>query len=91
MCCGGVGPPRYPGECRRPRIRRDTHDRADPGEVPPGVSGRHSRRSSRATADIARAALFLVSEEAAWVNGETLVVDGGGVQREAPRFLSANR
>ncbi len=42
-------------------------------------------------ADIARAALFLVSEEAAWVNGETLVVDGGGVQREAPRFLSANR
>ncbi len=41
--------------------------------------------------DIARAALFLVSEEAAWVNGETLVVDGGGVQREAPRFLSANR
>jgi 3-oxoacyl-[acyl-carrier protein] reductase len=42
-------------------------------------------------ADIATAALFLVSEEAAWVNGETLVVDGGGVQREAPRFLSANR
>ena len=39
--------------------------------------------------DIARAALFLVSEEAAWVNGETLVVDGGAVQREAPRFLSA--
>jgi 3-oxoacyl-[acyl-carrier protein] reductase len=42
-------------------------------------------------ADIATAALFLVSEEAAWVNGETLVVDGGGVQREAPRFLSAER
>jgi NAD(P)-dependent dehydrogenase (short-subunit alcohol dehydrogenase family) len=42
-------------------------------------------------ADVATAALFLVSEEAAWVNGETLVVDGGGVQREAPRFLSANR
>jgi 3-oxoacyl-[acyl-carrier protein] reductase len=41
-------------------------------------------------ADIASAALFLVSEESAWVNGETLVVDGGGVQREAPRFLSAN-
>jgi NAD(P)-dependent dehydrogenase (short-subunit alcohol dehydrogenase family) len=39
-------------------------------------------------ADIARAALFLVGEEAAWVNGETFVVDGGGVQREAPRFLS---
>jgi 3-oxoacyl-[acyl-carrier protein] reductase len=42
-------------------------------------------------ADIAGAALFLVSDEAAWINGETLVVDGGGVQREAPRFLSATR
>ncbi len=41
--------------------------------------------------DIASAALFLVSEEAAWVNGETVVVDGGSVQREAPRFLTANR
>jgi 3-oxoacyl-[acyl-carrier protein] reductase len=38
--------------------------------------------------DIARAALFLVSEEAAWVTGEIVVVDGGAVQREAPRFLS---
>jgi 3-oxoacyl-[acyl-carrier protein] reductase len=42
-------------------------------------------------ADIARAALFLVSEEAAWVNGEIVVVDGGAVQREAPRFLSGDR
>jgi 3-oxoacyl-[acyl-carrier protein] reductase len=39
-------------------------------------------------ADIAQAALFLVGQEGAWVNGSTFVVDGGGVQREAPRFLS---
>jgi 3-oxoacyl-[acyl-carrier protein] reductase len=39
-------------------------------------------------ANIAHAALFLLGEEASWVNGETFVVDGGGVQREAPRFLS---
>jgi NAD(P)-dependent dehydrogenase (short-subunit alcohol dehydrogenase family) len=27
--------------------------------------------------DIAYAALFLASDEAAWINGESLVVDGG--------------
>jgi 3-oxoacyl-[acyl-carrier protein] reductase len=41
--------------------------------------------------DIARAALFLVSDDAAWFNGETLVVDGGEVHREAPRLLSRDR
>ena len=41
--------------------------------------------------DIARAALFLVSDDAAWCNGETLVVDGGEVHREAPRLLSRDR
>ncbi len=41
--------------------------------------------------DIARAALFLVSEDAAWFNGETVVVDGGEVHREAPRLLSRDR
>lgn len=42
-------------------------------------------------ADIAQAALFLVSAEADWVNGETLVVDGGEVHREAPRLLTRDR
>jgi 3-oxoacyl-[acyl-carrier protein] reductase len=41
--------------------------------------------------DIARAALFLVSGDATWFNGETLVVDGGEVHREAPRLLSRDR
>jgi 3-oxoacyl-[acyl-carrier protein] reductase len=41
--------------------------------------------------DIARAALFLVSDDAAWCNGETLVVDGGELHREAPRLLSRDR
>jgi 3-oxoacyl-[acyl-carrier protein] reductase len=41
--------------------------------------------------DIADAALFLVSDQAAWINGETLVVDGAEVHREAPRFLSRDR
>jgi 3-oxoacyl-[acyl-carrier protein] reductase len=41
--------------------------------------------------DIARAAVFLVGDDATWVNGETLVVDGGEVHREAPRFLTRDR
>jgi 3-oxoacyl-[acyl-carrier protein] reductase len=59
----------------RGRARQDFVD-----AIPLGRAGQPS--------DIAHAALFLVGEEAAWVNGETFVVDGGGVQREAPRFLS---
>jgi len=38
--------------------------------------------------DIARAALFLASEDGEWVNGEILVVDGGAANHEGPRFLS---
>ena len=41
--------------------------------------------------DIARAALYLLSHDASWVNGETLVVDGGEVHREAPRLLTRDR
>jgi 3-oxoacyl-[acyl-carrier protein] reductase len=41
--------------------------------------------------DVARAALFLVSDDASWFNGETVVVDGGEVHREAPRLLSRDR
>jgi NAD(P)-dependent dehydrogenase (short-subunit alcohol dehydrogenase family) len=41
--------------------------------------------------DIARAALFLVSSDSEWCNGETLVVDGGEAHREAPRLLTRDR
>jgi 3-oxoacyl-[acyl-carrier protein] reductase len=41
--------------------------------------------------DVAHAALFLVGDEATWVNGETMVIDGGEVHREAPRLLSRDR
>ncbi|HVA07880.1 MAG TPA: SDR family oxidoreductase [Acidimicrobiales bacterium] len=41
--------------------------------------------------DVAHAALFLVSDDATWVNGETMVIDGGEVHREAPRLLSRDR
>jgi 3-oxoacyl-[acyl-carrier protein] reductase len=38
--------------------------------------------------DIANAVVFLAGDESSWVNGETLVVDGGEVHREYPRILS---
>jgi NAD(P)-dependent dehydrogenase (short-subunit alcohol dehydrogenase family) len=41
--------------------------------------------------DIANAAVFLASAESSWVNGETLVVDGGEIHREYPRILSSRR
>ncbi len=37
--------------------------------------------------DIASAALFLVSDDAAWVSGTTLWVDGAELTREYPRFF----
>jgi len=40
-----------------------------------------------APADIADAALFLASDEASWVTGTTLFVDGAELTREYPRFF----
>jgi NAD(P)-dependent dehydrogenase (short-subunit alcohol dehydrogenase family) len=39
------------------------------------------------TADVAAAALFLASDDASWVTGETLFVDGGALTRSYPRML----
>jgi NAD(P)-dependent dehydrogenase (short-subunit alcohol dehydrogenase family) len=50
------------------------------GAIPMGRAG--------TTDDIARAVLFLASDNASWVNGEALLVDGGEVNREYPRLLT---
>ena len=39
--------------------------------------------------DIGKAVVYLLSDDASWVTGEILVVDGGEVHREHPRILSA--
>ena len=39
------------------------------------------------TDDIAAAAVFLASDDASWVTGETLFVDGGALTRAYPRML----
>jgi NAD(P)-dependent dehydrogenase (short-subunit alcohol dehydrogenase family) len=39
--------------------------------------------------DIANAALFLASDEATWISGDTLFVDGGSLTRQYPRLFEA--
>jgi NAD(P)-dependent dehydrogenase (short-subunit alcohol dehydrogenase family) len=41
--------------------------------------------------DIANAALFLVSDEASWVTGETLFVDGAEMTKRYPEILKRIR
>jgi NAD(P)-dependent dehydrogenase (short-subunit alcohol dehydrogenase family) len=50
------------------------------GSIPLGRAGRPD--------DIGQAVLFLAGPHSPWVNGETLVVDGGELFREYPRLLS---
>jgi NAD(P)-dependent dehydrogenase (short-subunit alcohol dehydrogenase family) len=79
----GARHPRHPRQRRR--ARRDAHanlvaDRVDAGSAhgsrEPVVAG-HSARSLRRPEDIASMAAYLASEEAAYITGAELVVDGG--------------
>lgn len=51
--------------------------------IPLGRAGR--------TSDVADAAVFLASDEASWVSGDTLFVDGAELTREYPRMLQILR
>jgi NAD(P)-dependent dehydrogenase (short-subunit alcohol dehydrogenase family) len=53
------------------------HQAEERGEQPAGASARPAGASLVETADAARVHLFLVSDEAAGVNGQTVFVDGG--------------
>jgi NAD(P)-dependent dehydrogenase (short-subunit alcohol dehydrogenase family) len=57
-----------------PQIREDYL-----ANIPLGRSGRPE--------DIASAALYLASDEASWVSGTTLSVDGGSVNKRYPEFM----
>jgi 3-oxoacyl-[acyl-carrier protein] reductase len=53
------------------------------GSIPAGRLG--------SGADIANAALFFCSDEAGYITGQTLVVDGGQVLPESPMALEEMR
>jgi NAD(P)-dependent dehydrogenase (short-subunit alcohol dehydrogenase family) len=63
-----------PGLVRTPMayMGRDNFD-----ELVPGIAERHPLRRIGEPADIAGPAAFLLSDAAAWITGQTIVVDGG--------------
>ena len=83
----GVGPTRHPRELRLPGV----------GRAPNAAGGRRPRPRAAAYAsmyadhplgrdgdpelDIAPVVAFLLSDDCRYVNGETIMVDGGGMMR----------
>jgi NAD(P)-dependent dehydrogenase (short-subunit alcohol dehydrogenase family) len=57
----------------------------------PAIAERYLRNSplgrTGQPGDVAAAACWLLSEEASWVSGDTLYVDGAALTREYPRFF----
>ena len=52
-------------------------DREDFDELEAGIAERHPLRRIGVPGDLAGPAVFLLSDDAAWVTGQTLIVDGG--------------
>jgi 3-oxoacyl-[acyl-carrier protein] reductase len=78
--CQRGGQPRHYGECRSPRFCEHRHDQ--------GFTGKGRGANLKAAIplaklgepeDIAKAVAFLVSDDAAYITGQTLHVDGGMV------------
>jgi NAD(P)-dependent dehydrogenase (short-subunit alcohol dehydrogenase family) len=62
------------------RPRDDRHDR---GPAEPVTTGSRSRGFAQ-PADVASVVAFLASDEARWITGETVYVDGGECVYRAP-------
>jgi NAD(P)-dependent dehydrogenase (short-subunit alcohol dehydrogenase family) len=66
-----------PGFVRTPMLERFLADQDDPAAVDSAVSARHPLGRLGKPLDIAEAFVYLLSNEARWVTGANLVVDGG--------------
>ncbi len=68
-----------PGDTDTPMLRSEAHQLGmDEAAFLQGSADRPLKRLGTPQ-DIARAVLYLVSEDSAWVTGSILVVDGGGL------------
>ena len=68
---------RHPGQCRRPRRDQDrVRTRALRG-TRGGGGGRVSAARLGEPVDVAGPVAFLLSDDAAWITGQTVVIDGG--------------
>jgi len=66
-----------PGFIRTPMLERFLADQADPAAVDAGITSRTPLGRLGEPLDIADAFVYLLSEDARWVTGANLVVDGG--------------
>ena len=73
-------PRRHPRQRRGPRPRADADGllgRDNFDELAPAIAERHPLRRIGEPGDIAGPVAFLLSDAAAWITGQTIVVDGG--------------
>jgi NAD(P)-dependent dehydrogenase (short-subunit alcohol dehydrogenase family) len=73
-----------PGAIRTPMLDRLMESVADPAHFEEAVAAMAPTRMIGRPADIAWAAVYLASDEAAYVSGHVLVVDGGSVAMGQP-------
>lgn len=86
LCAAAPAP--HPGQHHRPRYDPHLRDRAlprRPGRTEGAAGGADPGGPGGEPEDIARAAAFLCSDEAAFVNGANLMVDGGDSAMAAER------
>ena len=65
------------GECRRARLHRDGHDQGAPEDVKAKILASVPLGRMGKPEDIAAAVKFLASEDASYITGHVLAVNGG--------------